>query len=501
MASLPRVSFECEASAPFLARDGAPPLGRPFDGPAAVPAVDVQRVAHAYNKKVCPCCECRCASNEPVLPVQVPVLQETSLCIPQGSIYALLGPSGCGKTTMLKCVLGQLTPQAGSVAVFGMPPGASNDCVPGPGVGYMPQDTALDLELTVSELLYTYGTLSGLDSTEIAARSAALITLLELGAVDAVLPALCKNLSGGQARRVSLCCAMLHTPRLLLLDEPTVGVDPVLREKIWRTLVDLACGGTTVLITTHYIDEARQAGAVGFMRHGKIIAEGSPARLLEQYRVASLEDVFLRLCRPAAAADTADYASSVVLAHKPPPVGQVQAPTPPGAAAVLSVNRPPSLLRRSLGALSAWTATGVVGGGTRATAVNRRLPRWRMMAASAYRSLKRLQHNPGFVVFAFLLPALQVCLFCMAIGGDPYGLNFGVVNADVGGAMLGQPVNLGAELVAGLPASTFTLKTFDTVASARAAVLAGDAWGYLYVPGNYTTDLGLRFFDHPTVRI
>ncbi len=105
-----------------------------------------------------------------------------------------------------------------------------------------------------------------------------------------------RNLSGGQQRRVSLCIALLHSPDLLILDEPTVGVDPLLRSRIWQYLVDISSTGKTIIITTHYIEEARLADMVGMMRNGKLLAEGKPDDLMITHNKKTLEDTFLALC-------------------------------------------------------------------------------------------------------------------------------------------------------------------------------------------------------------
>jgi len=212
------------------------------------------------------------------------VLKGIDLEAEKSSIYGLLGPSGCGKTTLLNIILGRLIPESGEAHT---PPQ-----IPGSGVGYSPQELALYEDLSVIENLLFHGRIHGMNKQEILLNSAQLLELLDLPESTKQV----KKLSGGQKRRVSLAIALLHHPPLLLLDEPTVGVDPELRQRIWKYLRQVADNGTTVIITTHYIDEARRADRVGLMRDGVLLAESAPDDLLKKYSTSSLEEVFLKLC-------------------------------------------------------------------------------------------------------------------------------------------------------------------------------------------------------------
>uniref|UniRef100_A0A1I8JCR7 ABC transporter domain-containing protein n=1 Tax=Macrostomum lignano TaxID=282301 RepID=A0A1I8JCR7_9PLAT len=183
------------------------------------------------------------------------VIRDLTLQVQKGHIYGLLGPSGCGKTTLLKCIVGRLRPDSGLIRVMGQRPGKLGHKVPGSLIGYMPQDLALYQEFTISETLFYFGRIFGMDSAEIKARVDFLVNLLKLPCKDKLIyrlrnwgssdaaqnPCPALNLheihvaqqlhfSGGQQRRVSFACALLHEPPLLILDEPTVGVDPLLRQ-------------------------------------------------------------------------------------------------------------------------------------------------------------------------------------------------------------------------------------------------------------------------------
>lgn len=222
------------------------------------------------------------------------ILDGLCMNVERGTIYGLLGASGCGKTTLLSCIVGRKSIQSGEVWVLGGTPGEKGSGVPGPRVGYMPQEIALVGEFTVRDAVFYFGRLLKMNDKIIKERFRHLSKLLELPPDGRFL----KNCSGGQQRRVSFAAAMIHKPELLILDEPTVGVDPVLREKIWAYLVETVHSEKiAVIITTHYIEEAKQADRIGLMRGGKLLAEESPARLLSFFQTETLEEAFLILSR------------------------------------------------------------------------------------------------------------------------------------------------------------------------------------------------------------
>ncbi|MHB8781283.1 MAG: ABC transporter ATP-binding protein [Candidatus Geothermincolia bacterium] len=213
------------------------------------------------------------------------------LKIKKGEIYGLLGPNGAGKTTTIKMLCGLLQPHGGEAVVLGrrVPDPAKAACI-----GYMPQDTALYTGLTVHQNLQFYGELFGLRNARLAERELELLHLIHL---EAWRNELVRNLSGGMRHRVSLACSLIHEPKVLFLDEPTVGVDPELRWAFWDFFRDLKGQGVTLLVTTHYMDEASRCDRVGFMRNGRLIAEGGPADLLAASGCASLEDAFIKFAR------------------------------------------------------------------------------------------------------------------------------------------------------------------------------------------------------------
>ncbi|KYN22383.1 ABC transporter G family member 23 [Trachymyrmex cornetzi] len=157
----------------------------------------------------------------------------------------------------------------------------------------MPQEISLVVEFSTSDALYYFGRINGLDDEEIDMKQKFLSELLQLPPANRLV----KNMSGGEQRRVSLAAALLHMPEILILDEPTVGLDPILRENIWAYLIQITEeNGITALITTHYIEEAKDANRIGLMRCGKLLVESTPQKLLNQFQCSSLEETFLKLC-------------------------------------------------------------------------------------------------------------------------------------------------------------------------------------------------------------
>jgi ABC-2 type transport system ATP-binding protein len=209
--------------------------------------------------------------------------------IREGELYGLIGPNGAGKTTAIRILAGLQRATSGEVTVLGRRP---QDAAVRPLVGYMPQETALYLDLTVRENLQLFGRLYDIERKALSQRIAELLEFVNLSDwADKVIT----DLSGGMQHRASLAAALLPKPRLLVLDEPTVGVDPELRATFWERFSTMQKDGTTILITTHYMDEALRCERVGLVNHGKLIAEGSPTELIRKAGVKTLEEAFLAL--------------------------------------------------------------------------------------------------------------------------------------------------------------------------------------------------------------
>lgn len=215
------------------------------------------------------------------------VLNGIDMRVEQGSIYGLLGPSGCGKTTVVKIMAGILEASSGKAEVLGqtMPQLAMLS-----KIGYMAQSDALYPTLTAWENLLFWGSLYGMKREMVADRAEEVLALVGL---QAALKQPVQSFSGGMKRRLSLAVALLHRPPVLILDEPTVGIDPLLRRNIWLALHDLADSGVTIVLTTHVMDEADKCSRLAMMRGGRIIAEDEPAKLQAAVGAASIEEAFI----------------------------------------------------------------------------------------------------------------------------------------------------------------------------------------------------------------
>ncbi len=211
-----------------------------------------------------------------------------SLEIPAGRIFGLLGPNGAGKTTLLRMMMGLIPPDAGRIRLFeGLAPGSSAAIR---RIGYMPQHLALYESLTVQENVAFFGRLYGMKSADIGARTREVLERVDLWERRDT-PA--RELSGGMMRRAMLASAVVHGPRLLILDEPTAGVDPLLRLSFWDWFSRLADEGTTLLITTHHISEAIRCQEVVFQRSGRVLDRGEPGALMRRYGTSDLEAAFV----------------------------------------------------------------------------------------------------------------------------------------------------------------------------------------------------------------
>jgi ABC-2 type transport system ATP-binding protein len=227
-------------------------------------AVDVTNVSHSFGS--------------------FKALDGITLRVRHGEIYGLLGPNGAGKTTLIRTIVGLIEPDAGTVTVLG-------ERIPNLDllrqVGYMTQAAALYPGLSVKENLEFFAAIYGVES--------GINEALELVELDKRKDSVVATLSGGMRQRCSLACALVHKPKLLLLDEPTVGVDPQLRVQFWEEFRRMAAAGTTIVVSSHVMDEAERCQRLGLIQYGKVLAEGSPSEIRARAGTPNLEDAFLAL--------------------------------------------------------------------------------------------------------------------------------------------------------------------------------------------------------------
>ncbi|HXO52072.1 MAG TPA: ABC transporter ATP-binding protein [Mycobacterium sp.] len=236
------------------------------------PAIDVQNLRVIRGKRV--------------------ALENISVQIARGTITGLLGPSGCGKTTLMRSIVGTQIIAEGTVTVLGRPAGSAELRH---RVGYVTQEPTIYNDLRIVDNVRYFAALYGTDS------NAANQAISAVGLQDH-RTALCGNLSGGQRTRASLACALVAHPDLLVLDEPTVGLDPVLRVDLWEQFDQLARSGTTLLVSSHVMDEADHCADLLLMREGHLLAHTTPTKLREDTGCQSLEEAFLSVIRHSTAA-------------------------------------------------------------------------------------------------------------------------------------------------------------------------------------------------------
>jgi ABC-2 type transport system ATP-binding protein len=225
-------------------------------------------------------------------PTGTEALRGVSLEIEDGEFFGLLGPNGAGKSTLIHCATGLAQPTAGEIAIFGHD--AVHHYAPARmAVGLAPQEINLDWFLTLEETLDYHGGYFGMPRKE---RRERIGELLDAFSLTSKRHDRTRTLSGGMKRRLVLARALMHRPRLLILDEPTAGVDVELRLELWHYVQRINAEGTTILLTTHYLEEADQlCSRIAFIHEGQLVACGTTAELAEQYGVASLEDAYLEL--------------------------------------------------------------------------------------------------------------------------------------------------------------------------------------------------------------
>ncbi|XP_031825801.1 ABC transporter G family member 23 [Nomia melanderi] len=418
------------------------------------------------------------------------ILDGLNMTVPKGTIYGLLGASGCGKTTLLSCIVGRRRLNAGEIWVLGGRPGSKGSGVPGPRVGYMPQEIALYGEFTIRETCIYFGWCAGMTTHQVDEKLEFLIKFLQLPTENRMV----KNLSGGQQRRVSFAAALVADPELLILDEPTVGVDPVLRQNIWDHLVHITKDGNkTIIITTHYIEETRQAGIIGLMRGGKFLAEESPTKLLEMHNVETLEEVFLKLSKrqnmglrrrssilssvtgvpPEVDVDdemSGEFGDNVSVSSRRKSIA------PPNDANVPELPPEEKSSKKSM------------------------VLDPKHMKALIWKNFLWMWRNVGIMMFIIGLPVVQITLFCLSIGKDPRYLNVAIVNKELNSSMDPCTPTVGCDwsrlscrYLEYLENRTIVFQHYDTNEEGEEAVRRGKAWAFIYFPANYSESLEARW--------
>ncbi|XP_072378320.1 ABC transporter G family member 23-like [Diabrotica undecimpunctata] len=413
---------------------------------------------------------------------QKAILSGISMKVERGVIYGLLGSSGCGKTTLLDSIVGRNKIDGGEVWVLGGKPGEPGSGIPGPRVGYMPQNIALVGEFTVQDAVYYFGRIFCMDENDIATSYKKLHKLLELPPDDRYL----KNCSGGQQRRVSLAVALVHHPELVIMDEPTVGMDAVLRERIWNHLVQITREGTSVIVTTHYIEECRQANKIALMRDGILLTEESPTRLLTLFNSETLEEVFLQLSKQQEEGRLTGLPELIEDAQNGRQNYDIVSNT--------SINE---IVRESTEVLTKKAILKTKGALSRSR-----------MKALLDKNWKQFYRNVTGVLFLLTFPILEVIIFMGVVGGDALDTPLGIVNNEAmtitcpnfsknGTAFVGADRschfrNLSCRFLTYLDDPMIKKIQFNSLEQAKDAVVHGQIVGAMYMDYNFTSNLKER---------
>jgi ABC-2 type transport system ATP-binding protein len=219
---------------------------------------------------------------------------DLSFDVGQGEIFGFLGANGAGKTTAIRILSGLSAPTSGKVIVAGYNAMTQPEKIKR-NIGYMCQKFSLYEDLTVRENINLYGGIYGMNDRTLEERREELLDKLSFRKYENSLIA---DMPGGLRQKLAFAIAVLHRPRIVFLDEPTGGVDPVTRRQFWEMIYETAAGGITVFVTTHYMDEAEYCDRISIMNEGRIVALDTPARLKELYNAASVEEVFIKIARP-----------------------------------------------------------------------------------------------------------------------------------------------------------------------------------------------------------
>ncbi|XP_043497486.1 ABC transporter G family member 20-like isoform X2 [Polistes fuscatus] len=350
----------------------------------------------------------------------------------------------------------------------------------------MPQEISLYSEFSIKETFIYFGWVAGMTTEQINIKLEFLLKFLQLPSENRFI----KNLSGGQQRRVSFAATLLGDPELLILDEPTVGVDPVLRQNIWDHLVQLTKDGKkTIIITTHYIEETRQATIIGLMRGGKFLAEESPSKLMEMHRLDTLEDVFLKLSRR----------QNMGLRRRSSILSSVTGvPPEPDADDEMSGefgdNVSISSRRRSIVVTDEGNLPELPS--EKKCYSNFNVLNLQHMKALIWKNFLWMWRNFGIMSFIIGLPVIQIVLFCLSIGKDPVGLTFAIVNKELNNSTdecipsIGcNTTLLSCRFLNHLKNTSMIFVPYDTQQEAEYAVKRGWAWGTISFSANYSEAL------------
>ncbi|CAF3240969.1 unnamed protein product [Rotaria sp. Silwood2] len=342
-------------------------------------------------------------------------------------------------------------------------------------------------------MLHYFGRLHNMKRKDILSREEFLTSFLDLPSKSKQV----SQLSGGQQRRVSLACALLQQPQLLILDEPTVGVDPLLREKIWSHLINISqTFKTTIIITTHYIEEARKADRVGLMRSGRMLAEDKPSALLNRYNQTSLESVFLQLCfqdqnriqqQIAMNNNDGDIDTDIASEIDNPdlPTTSISVSSNTSDRKLLIPDNQENKIRKNPLIYAKQIATDYF-----------KFPHMHKIYALMLKDATVIKRNIGLLLFQFLIPVIQVSLFCLCIGRNAEHISMALYNGE---AVNGFPTgNLSLQLLNKINSEQIHFTSFNDFDKAIDLVKQGQYWGAAAIQYNFTQAIKNKLFAFRT---
>ncbi|CAH1391184.1 unnamed protein product [Nezara viridula] len=377
-------------------------------------------------------------------------LNKFSMKVEEGTVYALLGPSGCGKTTLLGALVDRVQLDSGLIK---MATKSTSE------IGYMPQEVALYPEFSLKEHLMYYGRIYSMTTVAILSKSEELREFLHLPPLNTII----KNMSGGEQRRVSLCITLLHNPKLLILDEPTVGVDVVLANNIWQNLLYMSRNeGKTIILTTHYIEEARRSNTIGLMRNGILLTQDSPGTLMEFHNCDNLEHVFLKLCEQNLEGFDNYDENAEVKGHERKPGKHLK------KTKILNVH---------------------------------------CVSAHILKNLYWMRRNIPHMLFTFALPVIQCVLVSMTVGETPSKLSLATVTSELpkgiyecSESIWTKPLScdlndvpFSCYIIKKIMDASISITQYASLEEAKRSVKKNYQWGVLYFNKDYTASLKERF--------
>ncbi|KAM9991195.1 hypothetical protein ACTFIZ_004607 [Dictyostelium cf. discoideum] len=411
----------------------------------------------------------------------VKVIEKLNFTINKGTINSLIGSSGSGKTTILKTILGKLKQDDGMVQVFGKEPCEKGSEIPGSSVGYSPQDICLYNEITIEETLSFFASIHRMSKQEYIKKRDSLVEILELPSLSKII----SELSGGQQRRVSLATALIHSPKLLILDEPTVGVCPLVSSKIWEHLIFLTKNyGVTIIITTHYLQECRSCDNLFLLRNGRILESGPPNYLLSKYECSLLEEVYYKLCR-----NDEEISLQLIETKNNEEINNISLPLNEFISNGANINN------NNNDILISNTNISIIQKEANIYKENwndflYKIKIWFLHSITiSKRKLIQMYRLKFPLIFEVISPSLLITLFFLAIGNAPHDLKFGIKNFDSG--------SLSSDFINALSEGNniFNFIQINDTSNAIQMIESSDLWGLIDIPVNFTNGMVNKLFN------